>query len=106
MLRNFLKRSTSVISSTTRVANYGSVAGTYNWNDPFQLESQLSSEERLVRDQANHFAQTRLLPRVLNAYRTETFDRSIMTEMGDLGLLGATIEGRAHSCDDECHSNL
>lgn len=71
----------------------GGVGGTYNWADALNLEGQLSGEERLVRDQANHYAQTKLLPRVTNAYRNETFDREIMREMGDLGLLGATIEG-------------
>jgi glutaryl-CoA dehydrogenase len=63
----------------------------FDWADPFGLEAQLSDEERLVRDTAEGYAQERLQPRVTEAYLDENFDRSIMTEMGELGLLGATI---------------
>src|SRR5580704_13432295 len=63
----------------------------FNWADPLDLESLLSEEERLVRDTARDYAQDKLMPRVLKAYRAEDFDRAIMTEMGELGLLGATI---------------
>ena len=63
----------------------------FNWADPFDLDHQLSDEERLVRDTAEAYAQDRLQPRVTEAYLGEKFDRSILSEMGDLGLLGATI---------------
>ena len=63
----------------------------FDWADPLGLESMLTEEERLVRDTARDYAQDRLMPRVLKAYREESFDRAIMTEMGELGLLGATI---------------
>jgi len=63
----------------------------FDWTDPLGLESLLTEEERLVRDTARDYAKDRLMPRVLKAYREETFDRAIMTEMGELGLLGATI---------------
>jgi glutaryl-CoA dehydrogenase len=63
----------------------------FDWADPLDLEGLLTEEERLVRDTARDYAQERLMPRILEAYRNETFDRSIMTEMGELGLLGATI---------------
>jgi glutaryl-CoA dehydrogenase len=63
----------------------------FDWTDPLDLESLLTEEERLVRDTARDYAQDRLMPRVLKAYREEHFDRAIMTEMGELGLLGATI---------------
>jgi glutaryl-CoA dehydrogenase len=63
----------------------------FDWADPFGLEDQLSDEERLVRDTAQGYAQERLLPRVTEAYLEENFDREIMSEMGELGLLGATI---------------
>jgi glutaryl-CoA dehydrogenase len=63
----------------------------FDWADPFALEAQLSDEERLVRDTARSYAQERLLPRVTSAFLDERFDREIMTEMGELGLLGATI---------------
>ena len=62
-----------------------------DWADPFDLSDQLTDEERLVRDTAHAYAQDRLLPRVTSAYLDERFDREIMTEMGELGLLGATI---------------
>jgi glutaryl-CoA dehydrogenase len=62
-----------------------------DWADPFDLNDQLTEEERLVRDTAHGYAQERLLPRVTSAYMEERFDREIMSEMGELGLLGATI---------------
>lgn len=63
----------------------------FQWDDPFILEDQLSEEERMIRDTANAYAQDRLQPRVIDAYRDEKFDPMIMREMGALGLLGATI---------------
>ncbi len=63
----------------------------FDWADPFGLDSQLSDEERLVRDTAEGYAQERLQPRVTEAYLSESFDREIMSEMGELGLLGATV---------------
>ena len=63
----------------------------FNWEDPLDLEGELTEEERMVRDTARGYAQEKLFPRVLKAYREESFDREIMREMGALGLLGATI---------------
>ncbi len=63
----------------------------FDWADPFDLEHQLSDEERMVRDTAEGYAQAKLQPRVTDAYLNEHFDRAIITEMGELGLLGATI---------------
>src|SRR6201986_2614886 len=63
----------------------------FNWEDPLDLESELSEEERMVRDTARGYAQEKLFPRVLKAYREESFDREIMREMGALGLIGATV---------------
>jgi glutaryl-CoA dehydrogenase len=63
----------------------------FNWEDPLDLESELTEEERMVRDTARGYAQDKLFPRVLSAYREERFDREIMSEMGTLGLLGATV---------------
>ncbi len=65
----------------------------FKWDDPLLLEEQLTSEERMVRDSARQYCQERLLPRVLEAHRHERFDRDIMSEMGELGLLGSTIDG-------------
>jgi len=64
-----------------------------NWQDPFLLEQQLSDEQRLVRDSARQYAQGRLLPRVQEAFRKEETDAEIFREMGELGLLGSTIDG-------------
>ena len=63
----------------------------FDWADPFDLEGELTEEERLVRDTARGFAQTQLFPRIRDAYRTESFERETMAEMGALGLLGATL---------------
>ena len=64
----------------------------FDWADPFDLDHQLTDEERLVRDTAHGYAQEKLLPRVMHAYMEERFDRDIMHEMGELGLLGATVD--------------
>jgi glutaryl-CoA dehydrogenase len=63
----------------------------FDWADPFDLNHQLTDEERMVRDTAEAYAQEKLQPRVTEAYLNENFDREIMREMGALGLLGATI---------------
>ena len=63
----------------------------FQWNDPFLLEHQLSSEERALRDAAAAYCQGKLAPRVLDAFRHEKMDTSIFREMGELGLLGPTI---------------
>jgi glutaryl-CoA dehydrogenase len=63
----------------------------FDWADPFDLNHQLTDEERMVRDTAEAYAQEKLQPRVTEAYLHENFDREIMREMGALGLLGATI---------------
>lgn len=65
----------------------------FNWQDPLNLESQLTPEEKLIRDTARDYSQSRLMTRVLEANRHETFDPKIFSEMGELGLLGATIQG-------------
>lgn len=67
----------------------------FSWDDPFMLEDQLSPEEKLIRDKAYQYAQEKLMPRVLIANRQETFDREIFKELGDLGFLGMTLEGKA-----------
>lgn len=62
-----------------------------NWDDPLLLNQQLTEEERSVRETAHSYCQENLMPRILEANRRETFHREIMTEMGALGFLGATI---------------
>jgi len=63
----------------------------FKWEDPFLLDDQLSPEERMVRDAAQAYAQSKLAPRVLEAFRHEKTDASIFREMGELGVLGATL---------------
>ncbi|WP_033919344.1 acyl-CoA dehydrogenase [Sphingomonas sp. 37zxx] len=65
--------------------------GRFDWQDPFQLEAQLTDDERMVRDTAHEYSREKLLPRVTRAFLDEHFHREIMDEMGQLGLLGPTI---------------
>ena len=63
----------------------------FDWEDPFHLEAGLGDDEKLILETARDYAQNQLGPRILEANRHERFDRDIMTEMGELGLLGATL---------------
>ncbi|VXC95424.1 Acyl-CoA dehydrogenase [Oceanicaulis sp. 350] len=63
----------------------------FSWEDPLHLQQQLSEDERMIADSARSYCREKLLPRVVDAYREESFDRAIMTEMGEMGLLGATV---------------
>ena len=65
----------------------------FRWDDPLLFGDQLTEDERLVRDSARDYCQARLMTRVLEANRKEIFDREILNEMGELGMLGPTIEG-------------
>ena len=65
----------------------------FDWEDPFLLRDQLTDEERMVTDSARQFFQKELMPGILEANRNENFDRNIMRQMGEMGLLGVTIEG-------------
>lgn len=71
-----------------------SMATAMRWDDPLLIEETLlTEEERLIMANARSYCQEKLFPRVLTANRLERFDREIMNELGELGLLGATIEG-------------
>jgi len=72
-------------------ADSGAPQKTYRWDDPLDLSSRLSEEERMVWDAARDYARGKLLPRVVSAFAEERFDREIMTEMGELGFLGPTL---------------
>ncbi|MCH7507678.1 MAG: acyl-CoA dehydrogenase family protein, partial [Proteobacteria bacterium] len=63
----------------------------FQWDDAFLLDDQLSDDERMIRDTTHDYAQDKLMPRILMANRNEIFDIEIMTEMGELGLLGCTL---------------
>lgn len=73
----------------------------FPWQDPLQLDLQLTDEERLIRDTAQSFAREQLLPGIIEANRNEQFDPAIMQEMGKLGLLGSTIKG--YDCAGASH---
>lgn len=60
----------------------------FNWEDPLDLESHLTEDERMIRDAARAFSADKLQPRVKSAFREERFDREIMTELGGMGFLG------------------
>jgi len=66
---------------------------TFQWDDALLLDTQLTEEERMIRDTARDFAQSKLMPRILEANRHETFNREIFNEMGELGLIGPTLQG-------------
>nr|CAG8443553.1 4975_t:CDS:10 [Entrophospora candida]CAG8532418.1 10091_t:CDS:10 [Entrophospora candida] len=90
-LSYFIHKPTVIISRTISANASNKVK--YNWEDPLDLESMLTSEEVAIRDTAKEYCQTKLLPRIIEAYRQEKFDREILNEMGELGLLGSTIQG-------------
>ena len=65
----------------------------FDWEDPFLLRDQLTDEERMVNDSSRQFFQKELMPGIIEANRHENFDRNIMRQMGEMGLLGVTIDG-------------
>ena len=64
---------------------------TFRWDDPFDLAGRLTEDERMIAETARAYARNKLLPRVVSAFADERFDPEIMTEMGELGLLGVTL---------------
>lgn len=76
--------------------------GSFNWQDPLNLDSMLTEEERMIRDSTHQYCQEKLMPRILEANRHERFDREIMTELGELGLLGVTLP-EAYGCANVNH---
>lgn len=67
--------------------------GHFDWANPLLLERQLTAEERQIRDAAREYAQHKLMPRIRDWNRDEFFDPAVMREMGELGFLGAPLEG-------------
>eukprot|EP00742_Colponemidia_sp_Colp-10_P002160 GILJ01002307.1.p1 GENE.GILJ01002307.1~~GILJ01002307.1.p1 ORF type:complete len:418 (-),score=71.07 GILJ01002307.1:587-1840(-) len=80
-------------SSAPKFVRAASTRVAFQWTDPLNFESQFTEEEKMVRDTAKTYAQENLMPRILEANRHEKFDPAIMKEMGELGLLGPTIQG-------------
>ncbi len=70
----------------------------FDWADALNFDGQLSEDERAIRDAAHEYCQGQLFPRVLKAFREEKFDRAIVSEMGQMGFLGATLS--THGCAD------
>ncbi|EOO03026.1 putative glutaryl- dehydrogenase protein [Phaeoacremonium minimum UCRPA7] len=88
--RQFLR---PVQASSTRSYAAASATPPFDWQDPLNAKALLTEEELAIADTAEKYCQEQLLPRVLQAYRDENYDRNILSEMGELGLLGATIDG-------------
>lgn len=78
------------VFNTQRAA---SSSATFDWQNPFSIDNLLTEEEIAIRDVAHDYCQQQLYPRVLEAHRTEKFDKNILREMGQIGLLGPTLEG-------------
>uniref|UniRef100_A0A3Q2CU68 Acyl-CoA dehydrogenase/oxidase N-terminal domain-containing protein n=1 Tax=Cyprinodon variegatus TaxID=28743 RepID=A0A3Q2CU68_CYPVA len=70
----------------------------FSWQDPLDLECQLTEEEIMIRDTFRNYCQEKLMPRILMANRHEHFHREIVSEMGELGVLGPTIKGKKQTC--------
>lgn len=66
-------------------------AKTFRWDDPLDLDGRLTDDERMIQDAVRAYAREKLLPRIVEAFRDETFDRAIMIELGEMGFLGATL---------------
>ncbi|WP_426958054.1 acyl-CoA dehydrogenase [Muricoccus radiodurans] len=79
-----------------KTASSAAKMGPFSWEDPLLLEEQLTEDERMIRDAAREFCQSRLMPRILEGNRREHFDREIMNEFGEMGFLGATLD--SHGC--------
>ena len=93
-----LPRCLTVLETNRKVISVSKINQTgtkakFNWADPLLLEQQLTEDERMICDAARSYAQDKLAPRVLEAFRHESTDPAIFREMGELGLLGVTIPG-------------
>ncbi len=79
------------MSAAEKFRKPGLESNPFDWADPLMIEAELNEDERLVQASAHGYCQEKLLPRVRDGFRNETFDRAIMTEMGEMGFLGPTI---------------
>jgi glutaryl-CoA dehydrogenase len=79
-------------SHAKRMFGSGTVFEKFNFEDAFDLNGQLTEEERMISEVAKNFAQEKLMPRIREAYNKEHFDLAIMKEYGELGFLGCTIK--------------
>jgi len=88
-----MQHSPDAVAGSEDFSAFTDLGGQFQWDDPFRLEDELADEERLIRDSARAYAQQSLMPRILEANRAEEFDRAVMLEMGEMGFLGAPIDG-------------
>lgn len=100
MMKNVITQTNKLVSkcldssvTSSRTFSSSKAKVNFDWKDPLNLESSLTEDERMVRDQVNKYCQDKLMSRVIEANRNSTFDRNIMREMGDMGMLGSTIKG-------------
>lgn len=102
LVKSNISDTTLVSGSVSRYINAASFSSssttkkekkTFPWNDALLLRDQLTEEEQMIADTAKSFCQEKLMPRIVNANRNESFDPAIMREMGELGLLGPTLKG-------------
>ncbi|CAH1111504.1 unnamed protein product [Psylliodes chrysocephalus] len=91
--KNGLETIFKSLNKRTILSRKASSLASFNWQDPLNLESLLTDEEKLVRDQFKSYCQEKLMPRVIEANRNEVFHREIMNEIGQLGVLGCTLKG-------------
>ncbi|KAI0294389.1 acyl-CoA dehydrogenase domain-containing protein [Russula brevipes] len=91
--RRLHRRCVPVLGAQARCLHGAAETPAFRWEDPLDLEGQLSGEEIAIRDSTRDFCREYLAPRVLGAHRTEDFDKSIIPAMGSIGLLGPTIQG-------------
>jgi len=80
-----------ILNAPANIKSAPAGGGIFDWEDPFHLRDQLGEDAQLIQDTARAYAQDKLLPRVIEAYREEKTDREIFNEMGELGLLGVTL---------------
>lgn len=88
-----VKLAKNTLPISTRYASSSSTSQKFNWKDPLLLEESLKEDERMIRDQFRSYCQEKLMPRIKQAYRDESFDKNIIRELGDIGMLGPTIKG-------------
>lgn len=97
MFKPILRHATRSLPRRARHTNisrrYLHSPAAFDWTDPLNAKTLFTEEELAISETAESYCQERLLPRVLEAYRNEDYDKSILSEMGELGLLGATIKG-------------
>ncbi len=93
MNMNYFKDTSYAEPSADHLLKASMSGGHFDWEDPLSFDGLLTSEERQIRDAAREYATNKLMPRILESNRHETFDIEVMREMGELGFLGATIDG-------------